>query len=58
MSDIEPKREVGPEKVPSVKNLDMEIQLDYTPEEERRVLRKIDRVVLALMCLVQFFQCK
>ncbi|KAF5004847.1 hypothetical protein FDECE_8691 [Fusarium decemcellulare] len=28
----------------------------YTPEEERRVLRKIDRVVMPLMCLVEFFQ--
>ncbi|RDI85775.1 FACT complex subunit [Venturia inaequalis] len=28
----------------------------YTPEEEKRVVRKIDRVVLPLMCLVFFFQ--
>ncbi|KAJ3523390.1 hypothetical protein NM208_g12472 [Fusarium decemcellulare] len=28
----------------------------YTPEEEKRVLRKIDRVVMPLMCLVEFFQ--
>lgn len=35
-----------------------EIQINYTPEEEKRVLRKIDRVVIPLMCLVEFFQCK
>ncbi|CAH0000584.1 unnamed protein product [Clonostachys byssicola] len=28
----------------------------YTQEEERAVLRKIDRVVLPLMCIVNFFQ--
>jgi hypothetical protein len=25
---------------------------------EKRVVRKIDRIVLPLMCLVYFFQCK
>ncbi|KAK2782168.1 hypothetical protein FQN52_001006 [Onygenales sp. PD_12] len=30
----------------------------FTPEEEKRVLRKIDCVVLPMMCLVFFFQCK
>jgi tRNA A58 N-methylase Trm61 len=32
------------------------IEIDL--EEERRVLRKIDRVILPLMCVVFFFQCK
>lgn len=30
----------------------------YTPEEEGEVLKNIDRVVLPLMCFVQFFSCK
>ncbi|KAM0563071.1 hypothetical protein ACHAPJ_001917 [Fusarium lateritium] len=33
-----------------------EANVGYTPEEEKRVLRKIDRVILPLMCLVEFFQ--
>ncbi|KAL4881386.1 major facilitator superfamily domain-containing protein [Aspergillus karnatakaensis] len=32
--------------------------IEYTPEEERQVLRKIDRFVLPLLCIVQFFQCE
>lgn len=28
------------------------------PEEEKRVLRKLDRVILPLMALIYFFQCK
>ena len=35
-----------------------EANVGYTPEEEKRVLRKIDRVILPLMCLVEFFQCE
>ena len=35
-----------------------EADVGYTPEEERRVFRKIDRVVLSLMCLIEFFQCQ
>lgn len=31
---------------------------DFSPEEERQVLRKIDRVVLPVMAIVYFFQCK
>jgi hypothetical protein len=30
----------------------------FGPEEEKRVTRRIDRVVLPLMCTVYFFQCK
>lgn len=28
------------------------------PEEEKRVIRKLDRVILPLMALIFFFQCK
>lgn len=28
------------------------------PEEERKVVRKLDRVILPLMAFVYFFQCK
>ncbi|KAL4911092.1 hypothetical protein BDW74DRAFT_164727 [Aspergillus multicolor] len=31
-------------------------QVQYTPEDERRVLRKIDRTFLPLLCLIEFFQ--
>ncbi|KAF7557646.1 hypothetical protein G7Z17_g613 [Cylindrodendrum hubeiense] len=30
--------------------------VQFSPEDEKRVLRKIDRVVLPLMCVVYFFQ--
>ncbi|RDW93729.1 uncharacterized protein DSM5745_01051 [Aspergillus mulundensis] len=39
--------------------LDVQVgQVHYTPEEEQRVLRKIDRTLLPLLCLVDFFQCE
>lgn len=34
----------------------LEITATFTPEEERQVLRKIDRTVLPLMCVVFFMQ--
>lgn len=34
----------------------LEVAATYTPEEERRVLRKIDCYVLPLMCIVFFMQ--
>lgn len=52
------------EELSTIENIDMDkgvdpaAQCDFTPEEERQVLRKIDRVVLPLMALVYFFQCK
>ncbi|KAJ9421234.1 hypothetical protein FOXG_18391 [Fusarium oxysporum f. sp. lycopersici 4287] len=33
-----------------------EADVGYTPEEERRVFRKIDHVVLSLMSCVEFLQ--
>lgn len=38
-----------------VEAFDDTVEID--PEMEKRVLRKIDRVVLPLMCLIYFFQC-
>ncbi|CAG9951297.1 unnamed protein product [Clonostachys rosea f. rosea IK726] len=43
---------------PSIKNLDIEPHIDFTEDEEKIVIRKIDSVVLAMMCIVQFFQCE
>lgn len=34
----------------------LELAASFTPDEERRVLRKIDRTILPLMCLVFFMQ--
>lgn len=34
----------------------LEVAATYTAEEERRVLRKIDRTILPLMCIVFFMQ--
>lgn len=34
----------------------LEVAAAYTPEEERRVLRKIDMTIMPLMCLVFFMQ--
>ena len=34
----------------------LEITGTYTPEEERQVLRKIDRTILPLICIVFFMQ--
>jgi hypothetical protein len=34
----------------------LEVTATYTPEEERQVLRKIDRTILPLICIVFFMQ--
>lgn len=36
-----------------------ELRVSYVidPEEEKRVVKKLDRVILPLMALVYFFQC-
>ncbi|KAK9413765.1 putative Major facilitator superfamily (MFS) profile domain-containing protein [Seiridium unicorne] len=43
---------------PSKAEVYTESQIDYSPEEEKVVLRKIQRTVLTLMCLIQHFQYK
>ncbi|KAK5688053.1 hypothetical protein LTS10_000031 [Elasticomyces elasticus] len=44
------------EDIVQAKHNDPAIDYSFTPEEEKRVLRKIDRVILPLMALVYFFQ--
>lgn len=34
----------------------LEVTATYTPEEEQRVLRKIDTTILPLICIVFFMQ--
>jgi hypothetical protein len=50
------------EKAEKLSLSDGEIQqsavVHIDPAEEKKVVRKIDRVVLPLMCTVYFFQCK
>jgi hypothetical protein len=50
------------EKAENLSLSDGEIQqsavVHIDPAEEKKVVRKIDRVVLPLMCTVYFFQCK
>lgn len=36
---------------------DLVVAYHIDPEEEKAVLRKLDRVILPLMALVYFFQC-
>lgn len=58
MSSEDMNKKEGMTKTESIDNGVAELQVDYTAEEERAVLRKIDRVVLPLMCLCEFFQCE
>jgi ACS family allantoate permease-like MFS transporter len=46
------------EDINQVKYVDPTDDYNFTPEEEKQVLRKLDRVILPLMALVYFFQCK
>ena len=59
MSTKTPQQELSMvENIDLAKGVDPAAEFDFTPEEERQVLRKIDRVILPLMALVYFFQCK
>lgn len=54
-----PMATVRMEEVAAEKPAD-ELAVAYVvdPEEEKQVLKKLDRVILPLMALVYFFQCK
>jgi hypothetical protein len=46
------------EDINHAKYIDPTNDYSFTSEEEKQVLRKLDRVILPLMALVYFFQCK
>lgn len=59
MSEKMPQREASiVEDIDQVKYVDPTVDYNFSAEEEKQVLRKIDRVILPLMALVYFFQCK
>lgn len=55
----DPMATVNMEEVATPKPSD-ELAVVYVvdPEEEKQVLKKLDRVILPLMALVYFFQCE
>lgn len=46
-----------PEKFDNQNN-EVAVFEDIDPEEERKLVRKLDRVIMPLMALVYFFQCE
>lgn len=58
MSGSTEKSTNGPEIQPGVEEKGDVLQVagNYTPEEERQVLRKIDMTILPLICIVFFMQ--
>ena len=58
MSESTEKYTNGPETQPGVEEKGDVLQVagNYTPEEERQVLRKIDMTILPLICIVFFMQ--
>lgn len=58
MSDLSEKHALESGMQPAVeeKGNALEVTATYTPEEERQVLRKIDRTILPLICIVFFMQ--
>lgn len=59
MSEKMPQRETSTvEDVDQAKCVNPAVDYKFSAEEEKQVLRKIDRVILPLMALVYFFQCE
>lgn len=58
MADMNKKKQgqIMEDDVKSINDDTQVVEIDLVTE--RRVLRKIDRVVLPLMCFVFFFQCE
>lgn len=46
-----------PEKLDNQNN-EVGVFEDIDPEEERKLVRKLDRVIMPLMALVYFFHCR
>ena len=57
---VTPASALEVENASPVKSEENELAVTYVidPVEEKKVLRKLDRVILPLMALVYFFQCK
>jgi hypothetical protein len=58
MSEISDKKIDSAINSQSTHNVDVGELLDFDVATERKVLRKIDMVVLPLMCMIYFFQCR
>lgn len=59
MSEKMPQRGFSTvEDIDQAKCVDPAVDYNFSAEEEKQVLRKIDRVILPLMALVYFFQCE
>jgi len=58
MSDLAEKHTLDSNMQPATEEKGdiVELSMTYTPEEEKQVLRKIDRTILPLICIVFFMQ--
>lgn len=57
--DLDPKADAETIEISSEKKeTELAVTYQIDPEEEKLVRRKLDRVILPLMALIYFFQCK